>query len=334
MLCGINPDLVEDARRILTLLCFSERPLTVLELIEGLAIEIDTASLNDERRLQDADDIHEICPGLINVDLIPNHSTGIKNETKPTQVVRIAHFSVQEYLESGRIQNSKAAKFGLNNKIGHAEIAQVCLIYLLEPCLYNTEFDKKCSSDHPATTHSDSDESILLRYPLAHFAATYWYHHYKSTEGPIISLNDLISKLFQRSDSFLTCIKLYDQDQPLRKTINLDLTWDSIASPVYYAALLGIFHVLYDLTNTNQQEISAVHALPLTNITKVMNVNAQGGRYGNALQAASSGGHEKIVQLLIEKGADVNAQGGRYGNALQAASYGGHEKIARQTGQV
>ncbi|KAF2174325.1 hypothetical protein K469DRAFT_614903, partial [Zopfia rhizophila CBS 207.26] len=49
--------------------------------------------------------------------------------------------------------------------------------------------------------------------------------------------------------------------------------------------------------------------------------------YGNALQAASSGGHEKIVELLLSKGADVNAQGGHYGNALQAASSGGHEKI-------
>jgi Ankyrin repeats (3 copies) len=56
-------------------------------------------------------------------------------------------------------------------------------------------------------------------------------------------------------------------------------------------------------------------------------VNAQGGHYGNALQAASYGGHEKIVELLLKRGADVNTQGGEYGNALQAASYGGHEKI-------
>jgi ankyrin repeat protein len=39
-------------------------------------------------------------------------------------------------------------------------------------------------------------------------------------------------------------------------------------------------------------------------------VNAQGGQYGNALQAASNGGHKEIVKLLLERGADVNAQGG------------------------
>jgi ankyrin repeat protein len=51
-------------------------------------------------------------------------------------------------------------------------------------------------------------------------------------------------------------------------------------------------------------------------LDKGADVNAQGGEYGNALQAASLGGHDKIVELLLDKGADVNAQGGEYGNAL------------------
>jgi hypothetical protein len=55
----------------------------------------------------------------------------------------------------------------------------------------------------------------------------------------------------------------------------------------------------------------------------------QGGYYGNALQAASAGGHETVVRLLLKKGADANAQGGYYGNALQAASAGGHETVVR-----
>ena len=45
-------------------------------------------------------------------------------------------------------------------------------------------------------------------------------------------------------------------------------------------------------------------------LSKGADVNAQGGEYGNALQAASDGGHEKVVELLLSKGADVNAQGG------------------------
>ncbi|KAJ5710397.1 hypothetical protein N7488_004553 [Penicillium malachiteum] len=53
------------------------------------------------------------------------------------------------------------------------------------------------------------------------------------------------------------------------------------------------------------------------------NVNAQGGRFGNALQAAASRGSPETVQILLEAGANVNAQGGEYGNALQAAARNG-----------
>ena len=49
------------------------------------------------------------------------------------------------------------------------------------------------------------------------------------------------------------------------------------------------------------------------------NINAQGGYWGNALQAASEQGQYQVVQMLLEKGADINAQGGWWGSALKAA---------------
>ena len=51
-------------------------------------------------------------------------------------------------------------------------------------------------------------------------------------------------------------------------------------------------------------------------LSKGADINAQDRGYGNALQAASVRGYEKIVELLLSKGADINAQGGLYGNAL------------------
>ncbi len=51
-------------------------------------------------------------------------------------------------------------------------------------------------------------------------------------------------------------------------------------------------------------------------------INAQGGEFSNALQAASERGYLDIIQVLLERGADINAQGGSYGNALRPLSYG------------
>jgi hypothetical protein len=47
----------------------------------------------------------------------------------------------------------------------------------------------------------------------------------------------------------------------------------------------------------------------------------------NVLYGASEGGREKVVELLLGKGADVNAQGGYYGNVLYVTSVEGREKV-------
>ena len=114
------------------MLCFAARPLTVPELIEGVVIDISSTRLSLKRRLQNADDIHDICLGLVDITLSTDDRAGLD---VPMQTVRITHFSVQEYLESQRIQSQKAAIFSLTAVAAHAEIAQVCLIYLLEPDL-------------------------------------------------------------------------------------------------------------------------------------------------------------------------------------------------------
>ncbi|RYP57562.1 hypothetical protein DL770_010640 [Monosporascus sp. CRB-9-2] len=76
------------ARQMLVLLCGAKRPLTVSELIDGIAVEInDTPSFNVKRRLKDANAIQQVCPGFIESAADP--------ETQSV-TVRIAHFSVQE----------------------------------------------------------------------------------------------------------------------------------------------------------------------------------------------------------------------------------------------
>ena len=78
----------------------------------------------------------------------------------------------------------------------------------------------------------------------------------------------------------------------------------------------------YDCTSNNEKVVQLL-------IDKGADVNVQGGYYGNALQAASYRIHELLVQLLVGNGADVNAQGGHYDNALHAANERGHKEVVQ-----
>lgn len=61
------------------------------------------------------------------------------------------------------------------------------------------------------------------------------------------------------------------------------------------------------------------------------NVNAKGGRYGSVLQAAVCATHENLdlIQMILDQGADVNMQGGFCGSSLQAAASLGRNKIVK-----
>ena len=219
MLCNINQDSIEDARRMLTLLCFASGPLTIPELIDGIAVETtEPTGLNKDRRFQDYNDINEICPGFTSLNVADDDDYEL-----PT--VQIAHFSVQEYLESGRIRHEKAKIFGLTSVIAHEEVTQICLIYLLDHNFLGSELDRS---------------SIDEEYPLAQFAAKYWYSHYERAATPASKLDGLISRLFGQKEAFMAWTKLYDRD--------------SFSSPIYYASLLGLDQALHDLLNSKQQE--------------------------------------------------------------------------------
>lgn len=298
ILCSINEDYVEDVRRILTILCCSTRPLTVNELIEAHAVDLsEPPRLDRYGRSYNQDDLVDICLGLIEI-LVTEDDNGQNILT-----ARIAHFSVQEYLKSDRILQQKAKCFAIQNAPANTEIAHICLVYLMEPTL---------SSELP-------DKTKLIKFPLALFAAMHWFHHYaKSSEG-MDEIEQLVIEMFEdKTRSFATWVRLYDIDNPFGASQNWHRPITEMATPLYYAALLGLGSVLKSILPSNPKD------LELSEI-----VNAQGGRLGNALQATSLGGHEQVVQMLLDRGADVNALGGLYGNPLQAASLGGHEKVVQ-----
>ena len=342
MLCNIDDSLIEDARRILTLLCFAVRPLKVRELIDAMAVEIGSSTgLNRRRRLQDAGDIRRICPGLIDIEIDAGETCEAHMTEDQTLTVRIAHFSVQEYLESHRIRDQKAAVFGLFSVEGNAEIAQICLIYLLEHDL----------------SYPVPEQELAERFPLARFAARYWVRHYpRHAAKAYATLDHLVLALFLSRQSFTTSVRLFDMNSYSPTDSLFTRRLNETPSPVLYASCLGLKRTLPALM-TNGQEAnlslssssiedadlqdvicdSPLQAASINGHLEIVqtllengaDINAQGGRYGNSLQAASLNGHYEVVRMLVENGADINAQGGRFGNALRAASDSGHDHVVQ-----
>lgn len=320
ILTGIDDVCRDDALMLLRWLVYAERPLSLRELVEVTITDPSgNGTVDTDDRVDDPEGVLDILAGLVVVDETESDGCDdIDSEEEDSEekdgedfaepdiepgrrmendvYVRLAHFSVQEYLESERIHGSSAKQFHLDKTKEHDFLAQSCLTYLLH---YSSSGEKT------------STETDLLAFPLLEYAARSWYHHSSFQQSADVSRETrLLGSNAIRHDWFL----VHDPDtfggEPFtdNKADYMDDPW-TIGSGIYYASLLGLQVVVDALLDAG------------------CDVDAEGGQYGNALQAALNGDHEEIVKLLIEKGANVNAQGGYYGSALQAASDRGHLKV-------
>ena len=318
MLCDIGREPVEEAQPILTLLCFSSRPMSGMEIIEAIAVDIHDQHRHDcDRRLENCEDLLRIYPGLIDIDVKPavRHYRRIRfsgDVSADVEMVRIAHFSVQEYLLSDRIKQGRAAGFAMSAAIGHLQISKVCLSYL-------------CNEGSPSQSLGVDYDTQLS---FARYAAHFWHHHWRQPThiDMMAELGTWIKALLSVQNNFYRWIQLDDIDgREWTWDEKDDLDCDEVEVPyhynqkrkrgsyVYYASLLGLDNILSSCLSYPEAD-----------------ANARGGSLGTALCAASKCGHENMVQMLIDAGAEVNAQTKWHRkNALQAASEDGHEKVVQ-----
>jgi hypothetical protein len=284
-----------DTRTFLQWLAFSKRPMTIAEIAETITVDFaskDGPVFRSTKRYFDPRDVLVRCSSLV------SESDGGHCWLNPTfqclltvkiGTIKLSHFSVKEYLVSERIDKN----FSISEEASHSKISEVSVAYLLQ-------FD----SFEPLTN------AMLDSSPLALYAAEHWVNHAKSGGGGSAVLK-LILQLFTSETAPLTnWIRMWNIDRYWRRQ-DFGMDKARVLSPLYYASLAGMEDVSYNLLERGE------------------NANAEGGYYGNALQAASYGGYKAIVEVLLKKGAKVNAKGGKCGNALHAASRRGKETIVK-----
>ncbi|KAG5817884.1 hypothetical protein H9Q71_001671 [Fusarium xylarioides] len=180
--------------------------------------------------------------------------------------------------------------------------------YLLEQAQFDLESASIVITRTCLTYLGDIENNcstIKSDFPIARYAAKSWMDYAASAETSEEIVRITVS--FLRNEiTFQRWCRLYQADR----------AWDRTPGPpraprLYYACLGGLVGAARDLA------------------IEGADVNAHGGEYGNALQAALNEGHQEVVQLLLDKGVDVNARGVEYGNALQTASYNGNRDIVQ-----
>lgn len=295
ILLNIREDYSQYALKMLQWLTYSKRPLSLLQLAEVVAIDEDEDPRFDpERRFPEPEDILLICPSLVTATEEGEETfDGTSGRLKRVKVVRVklAHFSVQEYLISSQIMRGPAKEYSIQEIDANVRIARDCLLYMLDI----TEDIFKAAS------HEEHD--FWLNLPLARYAAARWTEHARAgeqiNEESIIGLS---MELFtSEGNAYSTpCIRTF-----------CDV--DADETPLYYASKMDLIGVAGRL------------------ITMGVDVNARSGYYGDALCMASSLGHTEIVKLLLGAGADPNSSNHdcKGGSALYQASENGYDAIVR-----
>lgn len=290
ILNSIEKDYVDDVRRILTLLCFSSRPLTVDELLHAHAVDLAEPAHLEFGRMLDLDGLEDICLGLIEV------RPSTTDRLAEAWTVHIAHYSVQEYLQSDHIGQQKAAMFHLSNGTSHAEIAQICLVYLLEPQFARYKWDVQ----------------LLRGLPFARFAARYWHNHYINASDDHGVVEGLVRRLYRHPKCFVSSIRLHDPER-LRWGPAQIRPLKAIGTPLYYAAFLGLDCLIEELVVSG------------SDLTRIYSPT------GTPLQAAALKGHERVVEILLDRGAIIDTPARGFGSLppLQTASRSGHRNVVQ-----
>ena len=195
ILYNIDKDYHQDTLKILQWLTYSARPLRLEEVAEVVAIDVEESPRFDpEKRYPEPRDIWTICSSLISLQEEALEDT---HKGNPRVIIRLAHFSVKEYLISPSIRNGRVKDYSIQEVDTNALIAESSLVYLLL-------FDKPGS----LTTQS------VLEFPLADYAAQYWTKYAQvaesgSTLAPLLSIELLLTK----GHGLLNWVRLYNLEQ-------------------------------------------------------------------------------------------------------------------------
>jgi ankyrin repeat protein len=331
------------AKNVLSFISYAQRPLTTGELCHALAVGVGDEEL-DFDNIPDVEDILSVCAGLVTVD-------------EESQVIRLVHYTTQDYLEDIREKWNPDAQY---------DIASTCLTYLcFKPfrsgsCPSNAEFDSR-----------------LEKHKFLDYAARYWHQHVVTVQEETSELamfllrnSKLIECALQTTSIYTYSYGKHTQSFPKQATglhlvvslgllhlskevlfwvesekmTSVDVKDDDGRTPLMWAARNGNKHTVKLLLSTGKVDVDAKdnngktaliagasagqkETVELLLSTGKVDINAKDNNGWTALIASAAGGRKETVELLLSTGkVDVYAKDDEGRTALIAGADGGHKE--------
>jgi ankyrin repeat protein len=269
------------AKNALSWISYAQRPLTTGELCHALAVQPGDTQL-DPDNIPDIDDIISVCAGLVTID-------------KEGQIVRLVHYTTQQYLVSIREKWHHDAQY---------HIASTCLSYLC----FDAFASGSCTSDVEF-------ERRLQQHEFLYYSTRYWEQHVAAVQNKISSL----AMVLLHNSNLIACAT------QTRSTASKKHEWVRM-SQVFPKRVTGLhLTVSFGLLHLSEQLLFSAQGEKLT-------LAEARDSYGQTplMWAARNGQLETVMLLLSIDDVDPDAKDHEGMTPLMWAALNGHNDIVKQ----
>ncbi len=268
-------------------------PLSLVELLEAIAVEENSSSLDSLQKLFVPEDMFHICGSLV-------------RRSESTGMLSLAHSSVYEFLTVADPQSYPPNPYYIPTAPSQIVLAKTCLAYLSFPEFNMAAMQAKIDpSLYDGSSPTIPGTGSLAEYPFFDYTLRNWWKHLPITQE---GLDEIWASLIQffdiESGNFGSSIMLLHHLEGTYK-------YPRAMRPIHFCATHGLHLVSHRL---------------LGDIITNIECKVEDGR--TALHMAAENGHEDMVWHLLTLGADADAEFADGRTPLQLALESGNESIA------
>jgi ankyrin repeat protein len=316
------PERMDDLKTLLRCLVVASPILTAANLAEVLALQPGQRTLDFDNVATDPYDVLDIiAPFVI-----------LHNDKNTYGVVKLSHYSLDEYLRSDRLLHSRFGAFHINPENGHAWMAEICLQYITLDIFTRSKYET-----------ARSEPTQLEQYSFRQYAALNWFRHYNLARN--------IPNLQDRCSTYLKRLFLDTEGSPCyrrwQEVLQQKYPYDELHrySPICFAISQGLDEVvdklLFQLGDINVPlndghtclTVAAKWNQPAI-IRKLLDLGADIERPGikkcTPLHLAAEFASRDAFDLLLDAGANPHARSSTESTPFYRACRGGDEHIVKR----